>query len=132
MWNCNRLKIDHEEKNGFKYDVTIKCRPDVYVNSINMEMCNKRAQFMPAHCGLNDIIFGGPNDAMNDIFDLYTVLSPDIPFRMVENAENILYEHVINNNIPYEISSAINYWFVRNGVFDYKGQKICEMNQLSL
>jgi hypothetical protein len=131
MWNCNNLKKAYEEKNGFKYDITVKCRPDLYIHSINMEMATQKIQFIPGHCGFNDIIFVGPSNHMTDVFELYPLLSPNLPFGMFENAENIMHEHIINNNIPHEISAAVDYWFIKPaGVFDSRGQKVGELNNL--
>lgn len=73
MWNCNQLKKAHEEKNGFKYDLTLKCRPDVYVNSVDMTKGTEKIQFISGHCGFNDIIFFGPSEAMDDVFELYSL-----------------------------------------------------------
>jgi len=131
MWNCNNLKKSHEEKNGFKYDITVKMRPDIYIKHINMELATQKLQFIPAHCGYNDILFFGPNEYMNDVFELYPLLSPEIPYKTFENAENIMYEHIINNQIPHEISVAADYLFVKPaGVHDCRGQKVCELNKL--
>jgi len=131
MWNCNNLKKAHEAEKGFKYDITVKMRPDIYIDHIHMEAAKEKIQFIPAHCGYNDILFFGPNDCMNDVFELYPLLSPEINYGVFENAENIMHSHVIGNNIPHEISTAGDYLFVKPaGVHDCRGKKICELNKL--
>lgn len=77
------------------------------------------------------MIFLGPSNYMDDVSDLYSVLSPDINYGYFENAENILYEHVKNNDLPFEIGKNIKYLFVKHdGVFDFKGKKFCELTEL--
>ena len=133
MWNCNELKKKYEQEHNIKYDLTFRCRFDVYINNVNMEMSTKEVQFISGHCGFNDIVFVGPSNHMNDVCDLYTILSPNIPFIEFENAEQILHDHVVNNEIPYKISSAVDYYFIKPaGVFSSQGQKLCELGELAL
>lgn len=131
MWNCNSLKRDYETKFDVKYDLTLRCRFDVYVKKVDAHLATEKIQFIPGHCGVNDIIFIGPNNAMNDALDLYTVLSPQIPFNQFENAENILMEHLLGNNIPFQCpTTAIDYLFVKPaGYHDCHGKKVLEFNQ---
>jgi hypothetical protein len=126
IWNCNQLKKKFEEDNNIKYDLTLRCRFDVYIKNINTEMAINKTQFVPGHCGLNDMIFLGNEGYMNDVSDLYTILSPEIPFSEFENAENLLYEHIKNNKIPFNISydclDYLRYDLV--GIYDVKGKRI--------
>lgn len=132
MWHCNNLRKEHQKKTGINYDVVVKCRPDVYIHKLDAEKAMEKIQFLPGHCGFNDLIFLGPSDAMSDVFDLFTILNPTLPFNSFENAENIMHTHVTINNIPHELSTAVEYWFVKpTGAYNLRGEKICELDKLT-
>lgn len=55
---ANDLKIQHEQKYGFIYDVVIRWRPDTYLKS-SIALSNEDKLFVPKHGD-----FGGLNDQM--------------------------------------------------------------------
>jgi len=126
IWECNYQKKQYELKNNFKYDITIRNRFDLYVKNINTDMAKKCVQFLPGHIGINDMMFVGPNQEMDDVCDIYTIMSPNIDFSQFVNAEHILFTHVMNNNIPFNVSyDAFDYnRYNFRGIYDPKGNKI--------
>ena len=129
IWDCNRLKREHEEKNGFKYDLVIRCRFDTYIKNIEMEKIDSCVQFIPGYMGVCDMMFLGPSQMMDDVCDLYTVLSPELDFTGFVNAENMLYDHVVGNHIPFQsrYDVFVYHRYVNAGMFDMKGNRVGDL-----
>lgn len=129
IWDVNRLKKEHELKNKFKYDVVIRSRFDVYFKTLKIETALDKIQSTPGHIGVTDFVFAGPSLFMDNLCDIYEVMSPDIPFNSsFQNIDQIWLTHLNNNNIPFQ-SSFDNFEYLRYadaGIFDSKGNKISD------
>lgn len=87
IWEANRLKSDHSNRNGFKYDVTIRCRPDLFFSSRLWEILptspyQERRVFTPTietYDVINDQFMFGSTNAMDIVADLYSHLSQKTP-----------------------------------------------------
>lgn len=126
IWDVNRLKREYEEKSNFRYDVVIRCRFDVYLKPVKIEIALDKIHATPGHMGVTDFVFVGPSSLMNDLCDIYTVMSPSIPFSMSENVEQLWATHLINNNIPFKASwDVFDYLrYAAVGIYDSKGNKV--------
>ena len=129
IWDANELKAKHEDKNNFKYDVVVRCRFDVYLKRINLEMAMERTQFIPGHLGMNDFIFAGSSKNIEDVCDIYTVMSPDVPFNQFENVEQLWNTHVVNNEIPHHTSDeGIEFLrYAAAGIYDRHGTRFGDL-----
>ena len=91
IWDCNRIKIEYENKNNFKYDLVIRFRPDMclveeipkeYLNdflNINKELSqNKIFTLNPPKIfwsnRIYDIFFYGNNESMNKLCDCWLTI----------------------------------------------------------
>ena len=83
LWDANRLRKAYERQTGVRYDVVIRCRPDVVMRTdaaswINdfpgISAINNRstATFYPNR--IYDIFFFGPSRAMDALCDAYNHL----------------------------------------------------------
>jgi hypothetical protein len=126
IWDCNCLKKEHEQKTGKIYDVVIRVRFDVYLKRIKLELMGNQIHLVPGYMGFTDFVFVGPSPMMDDLCDIYTVMSPQIPFHMFENLEHIWSTHILNNIIPTNVSGEV-FEYVRyasGGIYDMFGKKI--------
>ena len=123
---ANGWKKLHEDKNNFKYDVVIRSRFDVYLKYINMELVKEKLYCTPGCNGITDFVFAGPSLTMDELCDIFTVLSPDIPFGSFGNIDQLWKTHLENNNIPFEASwDGFDYLrYAVAGKFDSKGNKL--------
>jgi SAM-dependent methyltransferase len=102
---CNEIKQAYEEKNGFLYDVVIRCRPDLNLDSpINTaDFKNINSVFIPAfdfYLGYNDKFAFGTSKAM-DIYSLcYDYISTYYDKGCIFNAESIMKFHFNYFAIP--------------------------------
>lgn len=128
IWDVNRLKREYEEKNNLRYDVVIRGRFDVYFKPPKIETALNKIQATPGHMGVTDFVFAGPSSLMNDLCDIYTIMSPRISFSMFENIDKIWSVHLTNNNIPFQVSFD-NFDYLRYapaGIYDNKGNKVSD------
>jgi hypothetical protein len=92
IWEANRLKTDHSNRNNFKYDVTIRCRPDLFFSTKLWEILpaaqyqNKRvfAPLIESYGMMNDQFMFGSTDTMDLVADLYNHLRGKTPLARQE------------------------------------------------
>jgi hypothetical protein len=121
IWDCNRIKIEYENKNNFKYDLVIRFRPDMclveeipkeYLNdflNINKELSqNKIFTLNPPKIfwsnRIYDIFFYGNNESMNKLCDCWLTIQDCInnPFdNKLANVDScrVLYVCCLLNNL---------------------------------
>lgn len=89
-WRCNNLKKDWEQKNGFKYDVVIMCRFDLFILEpllINSERDTvKIPHGYDFHNGFGDCFAYGPSSRMDSLFEIANEI---IPIRVKSENEYI-------------------------------------------
>lgn len=126
IWDCNELKKAQEEKGGFKYDVVVRLRFDVYLKCVNLELTGHSVHFIPGHMGVADFVFIGPSQEMDNVCDIYTVMSPNIPFNQFENIEHMWAAHLMNNDIPFDVSVKVFEYlrYANAGIYDMFGKKV--------
>jgi hypothetical protein len=126
IWDCNRLKKDHEQQTGKTYDAVIRVRFDVFLKRMELDKVGDHTHCISGHMGVADFMFVGPSKPMDDLCDIYTVMSPQVPFDMFENVEQMWATHIINNNIPFKTTGEVFEYhrYANSGIYDMFGKKI--------
>lgn len=71
MWRCNKMKSQYETENNFKYDLVIRCRPDLFIDNYNFtEPKENTIQINIRERLINDLIFCGPSETMDKICNI--------------------------------------------------------------
>jgi hypothetical protein len=75
IYKCNELKIKYEKKNNICYDLVIRCRPDIHINSYEFKtqyIFFNTVQIKRGDKGLlSDLIFCGSSKTMNELSYIY-------------------------------------------------------------
>lgn len=97
---CNELKKQKELKDGFKYDLVVKTRPDLaYFNRINPTLFNERKtvyienEIRENFC--RDLLAAGSSEDM----DVYCSLFDDLKFYLNDENYNEESEFVLDNHL---------------------------------
>ena len=106
MWwginSANRLKLNYEQQNGFKYDFVIRCRPDLIIH--NPLELKPNDIFIPIgwdhRSGYNDTFAYGSSEQIDWYAELYNNLIPYAPHQKV-HPESFLKLHLSKS--PYGI-----------------------------
>lgn len=115
FYKLNELKKINENENKLKYDLVIKFRPDLNIISDNIfnfsenvitipkeSLIDKKKLINPNDKYLCDILAYGSSSLMDDYFSIFNSLES-----LMNNygyvSETILYHHLTNNNINYEL-----------------------------
>ena len=130
IWHANEMRRAYENQNKFKYDVVIRARFDVYLKYIRMDLVKEKLYCTPGYNGVTDFVFAGPSSSMNDLCDMFTILTPEVPFHVFPNIDKLWETHLIENLIPYDPSwSGFDYlrYVAGAGKFDSKGNKVGDL-----
>lgn len=109
-WRCNQLKKDWEEKNGFKYDVVIMCRFDIYILEPLVIGMGQDTVKIPHgydfYNGFGDCFAYGSSARMDSLFEIANEI---IPIRTTTDKDDIkrsshrlLAYFLVSRQIPIE------------------------------
>jgi hypothetical protein len=100
---CNKLKNDYESKNNFVYDIVIKCRPDLYYNSINLDLNTTvlNTPISQSYGTISDIFAYSNSKIMNQYCSLFEKMDDYIEENIHFNPHLLLLHHIETIGIPY-------------------------------
>ena len=141
IYLCNELKKQHENKYNFKYDVVIRIRPDLLINSdfkIDFENIND-CFYSPNRSLYNvlgyvtDQVFYGSSDTIDKVVNLYKDLEnqsdkciiPEIVLKSYLKQNNIEIKYILANHIiiDYIIKNVFNINNLNDNLKAYKTLK---------
>jgi len=110
---CNKLKKKYESRNHFKYDIVIRCRPDLFIkeqipekiinniekNTLYYPVINN-FDFITSYFGVNDQIYISDSDTMNIIANLYNILldkKQELSYNVIP--EKMLFDYITTAHI---------------------------------
>jgi hypothetical protein len=102
VYKSNQLKIDYEKENNFIYDIVIRCRPDIYFDSI-LDIQKINGICFPKfgnYSGLNDQFAFGDSHSMNLYSKLYENLDMHFDSGCLWHPETMLKYNINYYNIP--------------------------------
>jgi hypothetical protein len=108
---CNKLKKNYESSNNFKYDIVIRCRPDLFIkeqipgniinniekNIIYYPIINKFDFITSYFYTISDQMYISDSDTMNKITDIYKDISGKDCNLFIP--EKFLFEYINSQNI---------------------------------
>lgn len=101
IWECNQMKSDYEQLNGFKYDIVIRSRPDLmFVSKLNL---------------INDGIIYHMNTPKffwsNRIYDIFFYSNSENMDKMASSwlRINDLFNHPFQNGLDYRDACRLLY-----------------------
>ena len=125
IYKLNQLKIINELSTGIKYDLVIRYRPDIQINSVDLFTCNLEPNtiYIPNDSKMDksrlsntgdgyicDAISFGDSKAMDSYFDIYTQLEQLV--NMVGPvSESVLLHYLIVNKLKYLLVD-VDYEFI--------------------
>jgi len=108
IYQANKLREDYEKENNFKYDLVIRTRPDLSLESVldlNSIKLEKKEILMPNNAWFgdplaNDVFAAGSSDAMSIYADLYPLKIKEYNNNgVIFHPESILGAHLLSNQI---------------------------------
>jgi hypothetical protein len=109
MWEsiarCNNLKTLHETKNGFTYDVVVKARFDLKIETaLTIVAFDKSSLHTSGHNPnqnlVEDILFFASSNVMNQVTELPDLLDGHFHKINIWNNEQLLHTHCVYKKIP--------------------------------
>jgi hypothetical protein len=118
IYESNRLKIEYELENNFKYDIVIRCRFDIVIDEIrdfsvySKDMLIAKSGTLDGLPVINDIFAFGSSETMDVYSDvinhLETIIEKLKSKQRTLCAETIISQHLTNHNIQ---TSMLPVWF---------------------
>ena len=135
IYKCNRLRIEYEQKNKINYDIIIRMRPDISINSyFNFKNFKNNVLYIPKYIGSNLFVYvtNIPNVFGYGIVDQLSYGSPNImniycntykyilklPKQLCIVPEITCKKYNINKNIN------IKYFYMNWNIIDYSLRNI--------
>lgn len=115
--SCNNLKINYELENNFKYDLVIRCRPDLmFTNSFEIDTLNHLDKLIVPNChnynGINDQFAYSNSTNMDTYSSVYDYLPEYFSKRGEFFPEKVMVSFIKKSNLSIKHSN-INYNIVR-------------------
>ena len=113
IMRCNQLKIEHENKHNFKYDIVVRLRTDVVFQKPLIFSEDRDKIFIPHNCycgGLCDQFAYGPSDLMDKFCNLFTNIKECFEIAPEFHPEKLLKAHCDNfglNIIRQDVGMSI-------------------------
>jgi len=128
IWRANLLKIQYENENQFKYDVVVRCRPDLIIDhGVMLErFLNNNpldAVFTPAfgsYGGANDQFAFSSSAFMNIYSELYSMIPNHVQHGCGFRPESLLAFHLARNGLPVKRCG------VRYNIFRFSGELVSQ------
>ena len=116
IYLCNELKKQHENKYNFKYDVVIRIRPDLVINSdfkIDFENINDYF-YSPIHMlpkFTTDQLFYGSSDTIDKVVNLYKDLE--------NQSDKCVWPEIILKNYLEKKNIKVKFFKLKHYIIDY-------------
>lgn len=124
FYKLNKLKNMEEYVRKERYDLTIRCRPDIFLTSFSLDPSYKTHIVIPHQSKINKTKLADPSvphiddtfaystsDRMDAYFEIYSQL-PSLMAKHGTVSETLLLKHLEESKIPYHLSYCVSFALV--------------------